>query len=128
VKMERRNFLKMLVVAAGAASVLPRVALAEERRRGGAAGGAAAGGELPLVEPGKGMAKSLNYVHQGSQIKDPALKTERQGVPFAKQDCKGCQFYTANGKKGADDVGKCSLFPNQVVKSTGWCSSWAKKA
>ena len=124
-KTQRRDFLKLMLVAAGAATVLPQLAIAEERRRGGSA---AAAGDPPLVEPGKGAAASLNYVHKQSDIKDESLKKERQGMPFAKQNCANCQLYTANGKKGADDVGKCSIFPNQVVKAKGWCTSWAKKA
>ena len=107
-------------------------AYAEEKRRGSTAGAAPAGGgkdtDLPLVEPGKDVALAVNYVHKVSDIKDAKIKTERQGVSFANQDCLCCSFYTSVGQKGAYSVGKCTIFAGKLVKETGWCSSWNKKA
>jgi hypothetical protein len=123
--LQRRDFLKLVIAGVGAATVLPQLGYAEERRRGGSA---AAGGELPLAEPGKGAAGAVNYVHEKSAVKDAGQKKDRQGVPFAKQSCANCQLYTAHGKKGKDDVGKCTIFQGQVVKASGWCTTWAKKA
>ncbi len=123
----RRQFVKIALGLSGLALVAPRLAMGQERRRGGAAGGTAAGAKT-LVKPGEGMAASLNYVEKNSEVKNPSLKVERQGMPFAQQTCANCMFYTADGKIGADDVGKCTIFSNQYVKGAGWCSSWAKKA
>lgn len=83
---------------------------------------------MPLVQPGVGAAAPLNYVFNHKDIKDPKLKTERQGVAFEKQHCNGCMLYTKAGDKDGGEVGKCQLFAGQLVKGSSWCSSWAKKA
>lgn len=134
----RRRFfihLSQMVGLAAVASALPgSIVFAQERRRARPAeGGSAAtagGGDLslPMVEPGKGAAVAVNYHHKHSEVKDPALKVERGGVPFEKQFCHNCSFYTKAGNKGGEEVGKCQIFPNQLVKSTAWCSTWTKKA
>lgn len=125
----RRQFVKLALGVSGLALISPKIVLAaEERRRAGAAGAAAGGGSVPLVKPGEGMAVSMNYVEKKSDLKNASLKTERQGVSFDKQFCHNCMFYTADGKHDGADVGKCTVFNNQHVKSEGWCSSWAKKA
>ena len=131
----RRFFIhvgQMLGLALVAPALFTSKAMAEERRRarseGGAATSATGGGDLPLVEPGKGPAASMNYVHKHSDIKVDALKAERAGVKFENQFCHNCGFYTKNGTKGGEEVGKCQLFPNQVVKASAWCASWNKKA
>lgn len=121
----RRNFLKTVAGFAGLALILPKTGWAEGGSRGGAAG---ADASLPLVEPGKGMAVGVNYVNKNTDVKDAKLKVDRGGVPFAQQTCAKCALYTAAGKKGADEVGKCAIFANQLVKASGWCSSWNKKA
>lgn len=121
----RRNFIKMAAGLAGVALLMPKSVLGEGGSRGG---GAAAGGDLPLVEPGKGMAVGVNYVAKNSDVKDAKLKVDRAGVPFAKQTCANCALYTAAGKKAGADVGKCAIFANQLVKGEGWCNSWSKKA
>ena len=43
--------------------------------------------------------------------------------PYPDKLCKGCILYTAKD----DAVGKCTLFPNGVVKAGGHCVSWAPK-
>jgi len=131
----RRRFFIQVSQALGLAMVAPALfssmAMAEERRRARPAEGAApaaAGGDLPLLEPGKGPAVAVNYVHKHSDIKDAALKVERGGVAFDKQYCVNCSFYTKHATKGGEEVGKCQIFPNNLVKSTAWCSTWNKKA
>jgi hypothetical protein len=134
----RRQFFKTAAAFGGLALLMPALVQgAEERRRaapaaGGAAPDAAAGGNadlnLPLVKPGEGMAATLHYQHTHKDIKDKSLMVERQGVPFDKQHCSGCMLFTAVGKKGSDEVGKCALFAGQLVKATGWCTSFSKKA
>lgn len=131
----RRRFFIHMGQILSFALVVPALfgskALAEERRRARPTeGGAtpAGGGDLPMVEPGKGAAVPVSYVHKHSDVKDAALKVDRGGVPFEKQYCNNCSFYTKHGAKDGGEVGKCQIFPNQLVKSTAWCSTWTKKA
>ncbi len=123
----RRQFVKLALGVSGLALLNPQSAVAQERRRGG---GAAAGGDLalPLVKPGEGMAASVNYQHKHSDVKNAALKVERQGTAWDKQYCNNCMLYTKVGQKDGEEVGKCTLFANQLVKGQGWCASWSKKA
>lgn len=130
----RRGFFKQAAALVGAAVLVPMTGLAANERRGGGAAtpatpAAGGGGDLnlPMVEPGKGMAASMNYHYKNTDVKDAALKIERQGVPFANQHCSSCMLYTKVGNKGGGEVGKCQLFQGQLVKHTGWCSSWNKK-
>jgi len=127
----RRQFVKLALGVSGLAFLSPNV-FGEERRRTAKPGaaGAAAGGDLalPLVKPGEGMAASLNYHHKNTDIKDAALKVDRAGTPFAQQTCSKCMLYTKAGMKAGEEVGKCTLFAGMLVKGSGWCTSWAKKA
>lgn len=122
----RREILKNAFGLIGLAALLPKTAWSEEKRR--PKKGAGGGAELPLVQPGKGMASSVNYQHSHSDVKDAGLKVDRQGTPFAKQYCSNCMLYTKDGMRGSEEVGKCTLFANQVVKAQGFCSSWSKKS
>lgn len=132
--MQRRTFVKNAMGIMGMGFILPsrlmsfgQEARAEEKRRGGGVGTNTAELSLPMVEPGKGMAASLTYVSKNSEVKDAKIKTERQGVPFDKQKCMGCALYTKVGAKNDQEVGKCAVFPAQLVASEAWCNSWAKK-
>jgi hypothetical protein len=131
----RRRFFVIAGQMLGLATIAPLLfgsrVFAEEKRRarpsaGGAAGGADA--ELTMVEPGKGAAGAVNYQFKHSDVKEAALKVDRGGLPFEKQFCNNCNFYTKHSTKNGEEVGKCQIFPNQLVKSTAWCSSWNKKA
>ncbi len=133
----RRQFMQLFAAFGGLALLMPSLSqAAEERRRAkpdaGGAGAAAGGGAgdlaLPLVKPGEGMAASVHYVHDHKDLKDASLKVERQGLAFDKQHCKACMLFTGVGKKGSDEVGKCTLFAGQLVKANGWCASFSKKA
>lgn len=139
--MNRRGFFQTVAGLTGLALLTPHtrglfsVARAEEKRRGAApTAGAAAGAvkeiDLPLVEPGKDPAATgVSYVFNHKDVKDSKLKIERQGVAFEKQLCDSpCGFYTKVGQKGGDELGKCTIFPNKLVKGKAWCSSWNKKA
>jgi hypothetical protein len=139
-KSSRRQFFTHAASLLGLAVMAPALfgsqAFAEERRRargegGAAAPGAAAGGGdlgLPMVEPGKGPAAAVNYSLKHADVKDKALKVDRGGVPFEKQMCHSCSFYTKAGDKAGKEVGKCQIFAGQLVESTAWCSTWNKKA
>jgi hypothetical protein len=127
----RRNFFKKVGTLTGAVLVTPQILTsivnAEEQRRPKKGGAADAGPELTMVEPGKGIAAGINYQTKHEDVKDKALKTDRNGVAFDKQFCNGCMLFEAAGKKNGVEVGKCKLFVNQLVVSKGWCATWQKK-
>lgn len=114
----RRMFFKKMFGLTGLALLAPtllgRNVLAEEKRKAKAGGAAApaAGGSMPLAEPGKDIAGSLGYVHKSTQ-KD--------------KTCANCNFYSADGKDGGEDVGKCQIIPGKHVKAAGYCNTWTKK-
>ncbi len=126
---QRRQFLKNSIGVLGAITLVGLSAHAEEeRRRKKPEGGQAAGGGDPLVDPATDpMAKSTNYVAKRDDLKKAELKTDRQGVKFADQGCKGCMLFSAPSKKDGKEVGKCTLFAGKLVEAGGWCSSWSKK-
>lgn len=126
--MNRRSFLQTTFTAFGAAlSLFSFHANSEERKRGGGTAAMAA----TLVAPNDSAAKAVNYVHDVKSIKDVKLQTERSGVKFKDQNCKGCAFYQkdkeamTSGKKSAP----CQMpfAAGKVVAAEGWCASWAKK-
>lgn len=122
--MNRRQFISYVMgMVAGLSLVLPALAARRKKEEGSSA----ASENLPLVKPGEGMAATVSYVHVNTEIKDPKLRVERQGVKFEDQKCASCILYTKHGTLNGEEVGKCSIFPNQLVKATGWCTSWAKK-
>ena len=126
----RRSFVKIALTAVGAAAILPQFVNAQEKRRAKPGAAAAGGGDLglPMVEPGKGMAASVNYQTDHNAVKDAALKIDRGGLKFADQKCSGCMLYSKVGMKDGNEVGKCTLFAGSLVQGKAWCSSFAKKA
>lgn len=125
--MNRRSFFQTTLTAFGAIALFSFHAKSEERKRGGGSAATAA----PLVDPNDSTAKAVNYVHDAKSIKDVKLQTERSGVKFKDQSCKGCAFYQkdkegmTSGKKSAP----CQMpfAAGKVVAAEGWCASWAKK-
>ena len=103
-KDSRRTFL---ISATGAASALAttRFAFAET--------------SAPLSES-EPQAQALGY-------KADATKADKVKYPkyAAGQMCGNCQLFQG---KSTDVTGPCSIFPNKLVASKGWCSAWAKKA
>jgi NAD/NADP transhydrogenase beta subunit len=124
-QITRRSFFKSMASAFGLVLVSGSITsvFAQERKKKAAAG-APASTELKLVEPGKGMAANVNYQHDHKDVKDNSVKVEKQGVKWENQYCSGCVLYTKHG----EGTGKCTLFPGQLVKDAGWCTSWSKKA
>ncbi|NBO37022.1 hypothetical protein EBU99_00365 [bacterium] len=103
---------------AGAAEATPAAA-------GGTSG---SGGEaLTLVSETDPMASGLNYKHDKANVA-ANLQQEKSGVAFANQNCASCIFYKAAGQVDGVEVGSCQVIQSGKVKSTGWCSSWGKKA
>ena len=73
-----------------------------------------------MVDETNPQAAALGYVAD-------ATKADTKKFPkyAAGQMCGNCQLYQG---KPADATGPCSLFPNKLVASKGWCSAWVKKA
>ncbi len=126
----RRQFIKIAAISGASLVAMSGIAQAEEKRRAAkpAAGGASGDAALPFVKVGEGMAASVNYQDKHANVKDKALKVDRQGVKFENQKCSGCMLYTSIGKKDGAEAGKCTLFANALVKGDSWCASWSKKA
>lgn len=135
-QVSRRGFfnrISTVLAASVLAKLVPSTVFAEERRRARpAAGGAAAGGtgplSWPMVDPKSPAGSAVKYVVNKAEIKDAALKIERQGVKFDAQYCNNCSFYKEVGSKDGSKVGSCTIFANQLVKDQAWCSTWNKKA
>jgi hypothetical protein len=113
----RREFFTKVIGSAGALWLAPQMLSSVLASTAKAA-------ECKYVVPGQGMAASVNFVEDKKKAKKE-LQIERQGVPFAKQNCASCGLYTAD-KDGK--FGKCALFATECVKPTSWCQSWNKKA
>ena len=96
--MDRREFL---VAGAAAAAVLPGALLAAKPAR-------ADGHLVTDIAANAPMVAALQYVNEST---------------IADKNCANCQLYTA----GDGDNGKCQLFPNGLVKASGYCASWAPK-
>ncbi|MDJ0851277.1 MAG: high-potential iron-sulfur protein [Myxococcota bacterium] len=73
-----------------------------------ASAGDAAGKHVTDIPANATLVSSLQYVGQ-------SVKPEER--------CANCQLYSA----GEGELGKCQLFQQGLVKSTGWCASWVKK-
>lgn len=121
----RREFFKKAAGLAGAVVVAPTVLNSLFASTAQAAAGC---DTMPLAEPGKDMAASVNYVAKVADVKDAKAKVERQGVAWGKQTCSNCGLYNKKCGAGADEKGTCAIFAGKVVMSTGWCTSWNKKA
>jgi hypothetical protein len=101
-KIERRNFLKTLVVGGVALAVAPvlriRDAIAD------------------LVKADDPLVVALGYVAVAKSSKDRKDK---------KALCKNCQFYS--DKTGKEKQAKCQLIPSGEVAAEGWCRSYSKR-
>lgn len=123
-QLSRRSFFKGMISAFGLVAVSGSLTSAFAQGRKKKEAEAPKSSEPTLVEPGKGMAANVNYQHKHADVKDAALKVEKQGVKWDAQLCSNCVLYTKHGA----DTGRCTLFPGQLVKDAGWCTSWSKKA
>jgi hypothetical protein len=101
-KIERRNFLKTLVVGGVALAVAPvlriRDAIAD------------------LVKADDPLVVALGYVAVAKSSKDRKDK---------KANCKNCQFYSDT--TGKEKQAKCQLIPSGEVAAEGWCRSYSKR-
>ncbi len=98
----RREFVFKLVPLAGAAAVLPRVALAAD---------------VPVLTEVDPMAKAMGFrldTNKADNTKYPKHSTD--------QMCAKCLHFT---QPGADSA-KCDLF-SKIVPKGGWCSGFSKR-
>lgn len=115
----RRDFLKFsTLTVAGAAflgkAMAPNVAFAQ----------AAKGAKLPMVSETDPTAKALGYYADATKV-DTKKWPKRAGAEGAKQLCSNCLLLNG-GKVTTDPAAPCTLFPNKLVASKGWCNSWVK--
>jgi hypothetical protein len=97
----RRQFVLKFVPLAGAAAMLPRVALAD----------------VPVLTEADPMAKAMGFrlkTADADQAKYPKHTTD--------QMCAKCLHFTVPGA----DSAKCDLFSKMVPKG-GWCSGFSKR-
>jgi len=116
----RRTFLKSCF-GLGVLSLLPL---------GAAHSWAAAPKDAPLppgeapVDPTDAIVVALGYKPDVKQL-DYAKYPQRKKPDAKNQFCKNCSLYTALN----DGWGKCQMMTSGgVVKATGWCGSYSKKA
>lgn len=116
----RRDFIKLsTLTVAGAAllgkTIAPSSALAQATK----------GPKLPMVdEKADATAKALGYYADATKV-DTKKWAKRAGAEGAKQFCSNCLLLNG-GKVTADAAAPCSLFPNKLVATKGWCNSWIK--
>jgi hypothetical protein len=95
----RRDFVLKFVPLAGAAAVLPRMAMAAD---------------VPDLTEADPMAKAMHFVLDAGTTKD--------AKHVAGTSCASCLHFT---KAGADKA-KCDLFSKNVPKG-GWCTGYSKR-
>jgi High potential iron-sulfur protein len=105
-KLSRRQLLQGALVslaAVPAASLMARDAIAAEE----------------LLSESDPAAKQYGYVTMASKTLTTTSPTYKPG-----QMCASCLQY----KGRPNGVGTCAIFPNKLVKGTGWCKVWVPAA
>jgi hypothetical protein len=126
-KMNRRSFVQSVAAVGAGLFAWAGGAQAQTKRQPKKDGAAAGSAEAMCAK--EAMAVSINYAPNHKAVTDAKLKVEKQGVPFDKQFCNNCMFYSSQGKdKAGKDIGKCQLLQGCHVYGEGWSTSWAKKA
>src|SRR4051812_32723910 len=106
--MNRRNFVSTLLAAVPAALLFSKLGWAADP-----------GADLPIAKESDPIPKSLNYCGNADKEKGKACK-DRKDKEKATQYCNNCMFFTAAGKRGKDDVGKCQVITTGLVNAKGW--------
>jgi hypothetical protein len=108
-------------VAAAAPAATPEAAATPPVTAPPVAGTAtAAAANLPHLDPGDPVAKSLGY-HQDASTID-AAKFPRH---VAGQACRKCVQFKGGA---ADEWGPCTIFIGKQVNANGWCTAFAARA
>ncbi|MCB0335896.1 MAG: high-potential iron-sulfur protein [Bdellovibrionales bacterium] len=113
-RTSRRNFLKILAqttVAVPVGCVASR-ALCQEL---------AAEDKKP-IDPNDAKAKQFGYYEDATKV-DTTKWPKRTGADADKQFCSSCQLLLSQ----SGEYGNCSLFPEGVVATKGWCNMWVAK-
>ena len=76
--------------------------------------------QQPRVDENDALALALGYVADSA-------KADGKKFPNRAKDqmCSGCQLYSGRAN---DASGSCAIFAGKHVMSSGWCSSWSKRA
>ena len=74
---------------------------------------------LTPLDPSDPVAKSLNFVNDGTKVDASANPTYKPT-----QKCGNCAQYQG---KPSDALAACTLFPGHTVPASGWCKVWAAK-
>jgi hypothetical protein len=101
-KIERRNFLKTLLVGGFALAVAPVLRIRDAF--------------ADLVKSDDPLVVALGYVSVAKSSKD---RKDKKAV------CKNCQFYADT--TGKEKQAKCQLIPSGEVAAEGWCRSYSKR-
>ena len=120
--LSRRKFLKVLTTATAAMPVCyaanlltPQVTYATPPN-------------VP-VDSISAKGKQFGY-HEDATTVDTTKYPKRAGEEGKTQFCSNCQLLTSSDVKveGKDGTyGACSLFPEGVVATNGWCNMWVQK-
>lgn len=110
---DRRNFLKSLGFGVLALPFVNQLLTAS--------GEFVAYGLTKLNVKKNPTAKALNYVHNAKKV-----DTKKFPQKNDKTMCSTCNLYKANAENKG--WGTCTLFPGNLVREKGWCSSWIPKA
>ena len=119
--INRRRFLKVLGLSALVAPVATRVLSPEK----------VYALEVPKVELDETStkAKQFGYYRDAEKV-DTAKYSKRAGANGKTQFCSNCQLQVKGDLKlegKEESYGVCSLFPEALVTSKGWCNTWIKK-
>ena len=106
----RRRFLGLTATIAVLPMLSPLAAAAPAKP--------AAPAKLPKLTDANPVAKGLGYSENAASVKHAMYKPG--------STCATCSQFKAVAGGGA--YGLCTLFPQNMVASKGWCAAWAKKA
>ncbi len=113
----RRDFLKLSTLTVVGAAALGRLMTPSMAH-------AQAGKKLPMVAESEPQAKALGYHVDAAKV-DVKKWAKKGGADGKTQNCGNCMLFNG-GKVTTDKDGPCSLFPQKLVATAGWCNSWVK--
>lgn len=116
-KNARRNFLKQFAMMIAAIPVTSLILSACTK----SGEDTPPNGQKALSESDP-VAQALGYKQDASQV-DTTKFPKKAGPAGIPQHCQTCAQFTAVNSSW----GKCNIFTQGLVKSTGWCNSWVAK-
>ncbi len=109
--VSRRQALRGLAAAAGIAA-----ALSQRASRAQTPGAAARGAQSPHLDVKDPSAIAVGYVEDAAKVDAKKYPSYSQG-----SSCENC--LQLQGTAGAA-YRPCTLFPDKLVATAGWCSAW----